>query len=255
MPDRPRRPVRTAVVWEQLSRALDAHQRATGREHLDLLDAGGGTGGFAVPLAELGHRVTVVDPSPDALAALERRAAERGVTDLVRAVQGDAGGLLEVAAATSVDVVLVHGVLEYVEDPQAALTATATVLRPGGLASVVVAQRLAAVLARALSGRFAEAQHALLDPGGRWGEGDPVPRRYDAAGATALLEAAGLRVQERAGVRVFTDLVPGALLDTEPRAAEALLALETAAAEHPVLSGIAAALHLVAVNDLAVTSG
>jgi SAM-dependent methyltransferase len=248
VPDRLRRPLRTAVVWDQLSRALDAHVRAAGREQLDLLDAGGGTGGFAVPLAELGHRVTVVDPSPDALAALERRAAEQGVTDLVRAVQGDAGGLLEVASPGSVDVVLVHGVLEYVEDPQAALTATATVLRPGGLASVLVAQRLAVVLARALSGRFAEAQHALHDPGGRWGDGDPVPRRFDAAGAGALLAAAGLEVREQAGVRVFTDLVPGALLDAEPRAAEALLALETAVAEHPVLSGVAAALHLIAVS-------
>ena len=43
---------------------------ATGRDQLDVLDAGGGTGGFAVPLAELGHRVTVVDASPDSLLSL-----------------------------------------------------------------------------------------------------------------------------------------------------------------------------------------
>ena len=54
------------------------------------LDLGGGTGGLAVPLAELGHHVTVVDPSPDALAALARRAGEAGVADRVTAVQGDA---------------------------------------------------------------------------------------------------------------------------------------------------------------------
>ena len=80
--------VRTGVVWEALRRALaapgaDAEQRAS------IVDLGGGTGGFAVPLAELGHRVLVVDPSPDALAALGRRAAEHGVTDLVTGVQGD----------------------------------------------------------------------------------------------------------------------------------------------------------------------
>ena len=34
-------------------------------------------------VAELGHRVTVVDPSPDALAILARRAEERGVADRV----------------------------------------------------------------------------------------------------------------------------------------------------------------------------
>ncbi|MEZ5095109.1 MAG: hypothetical protein R2731_02675 [Nocardioides sp.] len=37
---------------------------------------------------ELGHQVLVVDPSPDALAALARR-AESGVTDRVTGVQGD----------------------------------------------------------------------------------------------------------------------------------------------------------------------
>src|SRR5262245_29829155 len=84
--------VRTAVVWDVLRAALDERAATSGRAALDVVDAGGGTGGFAVPLAELGHRVTVVDPSPDALAALERRAAESGVA--VRSVQGEADDLL-----------------------------------------------------------------------------------------------------------------------------------------------------------------
>jgi S-adenosylmethionine-dependent methyltransferase len=244
--DRPRRPVRTAVVWDHLSRALDRHARDVGRHRLAILDAGGGTGGFAVPLAQQGHRVTVVDPSPDALFALERRASEVGVTEYVRAIQGDANALSEVAAKQSADVVVYHGVLEYVDDPMAAVYGAAAVLRPGGIASVLVAQRLAVVLTRALSGRFAEAHHAFVDAYGRWGDADPVPRRYDEAGITALLEQAGFRVRERVGIRIFTDLVPGALVDSEPRAVEALLALEAAVAEHPIFSGIAGALHLIA---------
>lgn len=244
MVDKPRRPVRTAVVWDHLSRALDRHAAELGRDRLDILDAGGGTGGFAVPLAQQGHRVTVVDPSPDALFALERRASEIGVT--VRAVQGDASALPEVATSHSADVVLCHGVLEYVDDPVATVSGSAAALRPGGIVSVLVAQRFAVVLARALSGRFTEAQHALRDPWGRWGDADPVPRRYDEAGITALFAQAGFRVRECVGIRVFTDLVPGALIDPEPGAAEALLALEAAVAQHRVFSGIAAALHLIA---------
>ena len=72
---------RTAVVWAGLQPVLD---RAVGQ---DVLDIGGGTGGFAVRVAELGHRVRVVDPSPDALAALDRRARESGVE--VTGQQGD----------------------------------------------------------------------------------------------------------------------------------------------------------------------
>jgi hypothetical protein len=45
---------------------------------------------------------------------------------------------------------------------------------------------------------------------------------------------------------VVSDLVPGALLDAEPGALEALLALELAAAELPPYRDIATQLHLLA---------
>src|SRR2546423_1492368 len=109
---------RTAVLWAGLRPLVDAEGPR------DVLDVGGGTGGFAVPIAELGHRVTVVDPSPDALAALERRAAEAGVPkEALRAVQGDLAGLLEQVEAGSVDLVLCHGVLEMADDPAVGLAA------------------------------------------------------------------------------------------------------------------------------------
>ena len=54
---------------------------------------------FAVPLARLGHDVTVVDPSADALATLRRRADTAGVGERVRGVQGDGDLLHEVLPA------------------------------------------------------------------------------------------------------------------------------------------------------------
>ena len=54
---------------------------------------------FAVPLARLGHDVTVVDPSADALATLRRRADTAGVGDRVRGIQGDGDLLHEVLPA------------------------------------------------------------------------------------------------------------------------------------------------------------
>ncbi len=70
---------RTAIVRDTLRAVISALVVEAGRDRLDILDAGGGTGGFAVPLAGLGHNVTVIDPSPDSLAAAERRAAEMDV--------------------------------------------------------------------------------------------------------------------------------------------------------------------------------
>ena len=225
---------RTAVVWDALERLL-AHPAAFYEDRARVLDIGGGTGGFAVRLAELGHRVTVVDPSPDALAALDRRAREVGVE--VAGVQGD---LASLPHAEDADVVLCHGVLELVEDPAAALGTIREVLRPGGSLSLLVAQRHAAVLARAMAGHFAQAL-ALLDSAGT-----DSRRRFSAEEVTALLTGAGLTVTTVHGVRVFTDLVPGSVLDLEPGATAALVELEHAVAERPEYFPLAAQLHLLA---------
>ncbi|MFF4897378.1 methyltransferase [Streptomyces sp. NPDC001068] len=244
-PTRPRASLRTAVVWEVLQEALDRRVKATGRDALDILDTGGGSGNFAVPLARLGHRVTVVDPSPNALFALERRAAEAGVADRVKGVQGDVLGLFDVVERGGHDVVLCHGVLEYVDDPAEGVRNTVAALRSEGVLSLLAAGLGGAVVARALAGHFKEARQALDDPDGRWGTGDPMPRRFTADQLTGLVEGAGLAVAAVHGVRVFADLVPGVLVDTEPGALDALLKLEAAAAELRAFHAVATQLHVL----------
>lgn len=244
---RPRATLRTAVVWEVLRDALERRAAKASRQTLEVLDAGGGSGHFAVPLAGLGHRVTVVDPSPNALFALERRAAEEGVGERVQGVQGDAHGLLDVAERGGYDAVLCHGVLEYVDDPADSVRNAVAALRPeGGTLSVLAAGLGGAVLARALAGHFTEARHALEDPDGRWGGADPMPRRFTAEYLGELLGETGLDVGAVHGVRIFSDLVPGSLVDSEPQATEALAQLEAAAAELPAFHSVASQLHVLA---------
>ena len=239
-PSERRSATRTAVVWEALRPVLDGLG-----EGGDVLDIGGGTGGFAVRVAELGHRVRVVDPSPDALAALDRRAKENpdpGVAERLTAQQGDLSSLLEVADPGTADLVLCHGVLEVVDDPAAALATIAEVLRPGGTLSLLVAQRHAAVVARAMAGHFQQARATLegTDPVGRTG------RRFTVEELDDLLHGAGLSVQGVHAVRVFTDLVPGSLLDLEPGAHQALLELEHAVAQRREYLSLATQLHVLA---------
>lgn len=238
--------VRTAVVWEVLSAVLaEADPSGAG---LDVLDAGGGTGGFAVPLALGGHRVTVIDPSPDSLAALQRRVAEGGLHDRVVGQQGDLTDLPDLVGGQSIDVVLCHSVLEVVDDPVEALVAVAGVLRPGGRLSLLVANRAAAVLARALAGHPEEAARVLTDPSGRWGPADGVHRRFDSDQLAQLVTGAGLEVEQLHGVRVVADLVPSAALDAEPGGAAALLALERALSNRPPFRDVATQLHVLAVR-------
>ncbi|RNM15949.1 methyltransferase domain-containing protein [Nocardioides pocheonensis] len=230
---------RTAVVWEACRRLLE-----TGSEAQTVLDIGGGTGGFAVRVAELGHRVTVVDPSPDALAALDRRARERGVADLVSGLQGDLAGVIDLLPAGGADLVLCHDVLDLVDDPLDALAVIGRLLRPGGALSLLVPQRHAAVVGRAMAGHFALARE-LLDGGAHPGEQE---HRFTADEVRSLLADAGFTLAEIHAVRVFTDLVPSALLDLEPGAVEGLLELERAVADRPEYLTLAAQVHAVATH-------
>ena len=166
---------RASVVWDVLRGVLTARAAtAPAGTGWTSIDAGGGTGGFAVPLAALGHSVTVVDPSPELAGG---RAAPRREADVrISAVQGDAAGLDSVVGESAADLVICHSVLEYVDSPADALAAIARVLRPGATVSVLTASVAAAILHRAVSGRFADAR-ALLDtaagPGDRPAPGAP----------------------------------------------------------------------------------
>ena len=136
--------------------------------------------------------------------------------------------------------------LEYVDSPDAALAAVARVLRPGGTVSVLAANAVAAVLQRALAGKYTEAR-ALL-PGGTSPAAGPAAapgtsRRFTLPELTALLEDAGLRAGDAHGIRIFSSLLPGAGADQA--AVEALRELEDAAATCPPLRDIATRLHVL----------
>lgn len=212
-----------------------------------VLDVGGGSGAWAVPLALAGCAVTVVDSSPNALAALHRRAREAGVPGLVTPVQGDVDALADVVPEAGADLVLGHGLLEVVDDAAAALAALRRAAAPGGAVSVLVAGRYAAVLARTVAGRLAEARTLLTDPDGRYGPGDAVRRRLDAAALRALLAADGSLVLELLqGDGVLEGWVPGAVRDGGPVTTRSVADLEALAAVDPALLDIAARLHALA---------
>ncbi|GAB3274934.1 methyltransferase domain-containing protein [Parasphingorhabdus pacifica] len=224
----------------------DARRRRGGRSP-QVLDVGGGSGVWAVPLASAGCQVTVVDPSPNALATLQRRAADALVADRITALQGDTDALHPVTPEGGADLVLGHGLLEYVDDAPSALAALVAAVAPGGAVSVLVANRYAAVLARALAGRVPEALRLFRHPDGRLDDSaaDTVQRRFDSEQLMRVLGDAGLEVELIQGQGVFSDLVPGSVFDSAGGAAESLEELEQAAAVHSPLRDIATRLHAI----------
>ena len=189
---------------------------------LDVVDLGGGTGVIAIPLAARGHRVTVVDPSPDALASLERRTAEAELTGRIAGRQGDAADLVRLIGEHQADVVICHRVLEVIEVPAEALLAMATTLRPGG------------VLSQALAGHIALARRSYADP-----------TRLDYDQVIDAVRHAGFTVLASHGIGAIADLVPERLVE-EPGAYDELVALEAEISQDPAFRALAPQVHVFA---------
>jgi 2-polyprenyl-3-methyl-5-hydroxy-6-metoxy-1,4-benzoquinol methylase len=237
-------PPRSAAVWAALDPVIGAGTP------LRVLDVGGGSGMFAVPLARLGHSVTVVDPSADALATLSRRASTAGVGERVQGVQGDGDLLGEVLSALTpddggYDLVLCHFVLEVVDDPATTLREIAGALRPGGQVSVAATNRAGAVLARAVAGHPVEALalHEDRDPAAARTR-PTARRRFTPDALLALVEGAGLQPGPWRGVSVVADLLDAAS-GADP---DNVRALELALAGVSPYREVATGLHVLAAH-------
>ncbi|TLW95249.1 methyltransferase domain-containing protein [Saccharomonospora piscinae] len=237
----------SAAVRKVLEAELGA-ARARGAEEPVVVDVGGGSGVWAVPFAAAGCRVTVVEPNLNALATLRLRAEEDGVADRITVVADDSDALAEHVRPGSADLVLAHSLLEVVDDPEAALAAIVAATAPGGAVSVLTANRHAAVLHRALTGRLGEAHRLLVEPAGVLSsDSETLSRRLDTAGLTALLSGAGLSVEYVRGDGVVSEILsaepaPGTAASWEQDLAE----FEALAAVTTPLRDIATRLHALA---------
>ncbi|MFP5020563.1 class I SAM-dependent methyltransferase [Pseudonocardia phyllosphaerae] len=236
-----------AAVFRALDGEIERMRGDSGGRTPRVLDVGGGSGTWAVPLASAGCAVTVVDTSPNALATLSRRAGEAGVTDRVTPINGDVDTLAEVAPAGGADLVLGHGLLEVVDDPGAVLRALAEATAPGGVVSVLTVGRYGAFIGRVAAGRLAEARAVLTDPDGRDGPDDRLVRRFDASylrslvAATALLDIGTLQ-----GDGTLEAWLPGPGPDGEAAGRDERDELDALASTVPSLAEVAPRLHLLA---------
>ncbi|MDX3051586.1 class I SAM-dependent methyltransferase, partial [Streptomyces scabiei] len=140
-------------VDEQIAGRFPVGQR------LRVLDVGMGQGTQALRLARAGHAVTGIEREARLIAvAREALAAEpEGIRGRVRIVEGDGRDTGVHFLPGSFDVVLCHGVLMYVEEPDALLAGLARMLAPGGLLSLLVRNGDALAMRAGLAGDWAGA--------------------------------------------------------------------------------------------------
>lgn len=232
-----------------MARQLD--EQIAGRfpvgQRLRVLDVGMGQGTQALRLARAGHRITGLERDPKMISvAREALCVEpEGIRERVRIIEGDGRDTGVHFLPGSFDLVLCHGVLMYVEEPDALVAGLARMLAPGGLLSLLVRNGNALAMRPGLSGDWAEALVAFDAATYRNRLGlDARADRLETL--TATLAGIGAPLHAWYGVRVFTDTAPdGAQM---PPDVETLLAVEERAGRTDPYRGVAALLHLCGVR-------
>src|SRR6266508_3825850 len=104
--------------WGRLKYALTRAnlQRHLGHAPLRILDAGGGNGVDAIPLAQDGHLLDLLDASPAMLAHAAASAAAAGITERMGIHEGEIIALGAQWPPATFDLVLCHNVLQYIPD-------------------------------------------------------------------------------------------------------------------------------------------
>ncbi|MGW1075329.1 methyltransferase domain-containing protein [Streptomyces sp. NPDC002537] len=216
---------------------------------LRVLDVGLGQGTQALRLARAGHEVTGLESDPRMVAAVrEALAAEpEGIQERMRIIEGDGRDTGAHFLPGAFDVVLCHGVLMYVPEPDPMLAGLARVLAPGGLLSLVVRNADALAMRPGLAGDWDTALAAFDSPAYRNRIGLDV-RADRLETLTATLAGIGTPLHAWYGVRVFTDQAGN---DARPPAGEELHRLLTAedrAGRTDPYRAVAALLHLCGVR-------
>ncbi|MFJ9925167.1 class I SAM-dependent methyltransferase [Streptomyces misionensis] len=232
-----------------MARQLD--EQIAGRfpvgRRLRVLDVGIGQGTQALRLARLGHQVTGVEQDPVMIAAA-RKALDRepeGIRERVRLVQGDGRDTGVHFLPGSFDLVLCHGVLMYVEEPDPLVAGLARMLAPGGLLSLLVRNGDGLAMRPGLTGDWAGAL-AAFDTTAYTNRLGLNVRADRLAELTATLAGIAAPLHAWYGVRVFTDTAAD---DAAPPAdLETLLAVEERAGRTDPYRGVAALLHLCGVR-------
>lgn len=239
--------MRQELVARQLDEQIAA--RYPVGQRLRVLDVGMGQGTQALRLARAGHTVTGLESDPEMLkVARESLATEpAGIRERVRLIEGDGRETGVHFLPGSFDVVLCHGVLMYVEEPDAMLAGLARMLAPGGLLSLLVRNADALAMRPGLAGDWSGALAAFESDAyvNRLGLQVRADRLED---LTATLAGIAAPLQAWYGVRVFTDLVPNEEGLPAAEELERLLAAEDRAARTEPYRRVAALLHLCGVR-------
>ncbi len=173
---------------------------------LCILDAGGGSGYDAIPLAREGHRIDLLDYSKEMINAARENARRLALLEKIRFHQSDMSDLQRIFPNPEFDAVVCHNVLQFVGDAQNLLIQMSKALVAGGILSLISGNRYtipyrAAIYAKDLDEAFRRIdarsyQHVFFNA---------TVTEYSADEIKGMLPGAGLAFEAQYGIRCLVD--------------------------------------------------
>lgn len=193
--------IRLSVLKKDLEEYFPPAMTQASGDPLQVLDAGGGTGPFSITLAELGHSITLCDLSEKMLDQAKKDFNARGVhlTSCHCSIQQ-----LDPSQLPEFDLILCHGVLGWVADPQQVLTCLISLLKPGGILSLTFYNLNGMIFKNLLRTNYKKILKKSYN--GFPGSLTPTfPRSPDQV--RAWVDALPVRLLCHSGIRVFHDYI------------------------------------------------
>ncbi len=234
--------VRTYVLHQQLLEHLP-------QPSAPVLDVGGGAGHQSFPLAQAGYDVTLLDSSPAMLDQAEQRLRRlpAEVQRRVTLVQADGRNAAAAVDGRRFAAVLCHGVLGYLEQPEAMVNQLCRCAAAGGVVSIMTGNAKAMAVRPALERRWDDAL-ASFDARSEIGVLG-VPGRADTVEELSeLVRSQGVEPLRWYGVWLFIDWLEfsGAELDPSDSAqVAAAAAVELEASRRDPYRQLSRVFHLV----------
>lgn len=188
--------VRLAVLKSDMLASLPEIAEATA---LRILDAGGGMGQIARWLARQGHQVTLCDLSAEMLALAAEENEKEQLSHKIRLVHAPLQKLPEILQEQQFDLIVLHGVIEWMQLPCSAIDILRPMLSDKGAMSLLFFNRNKLILKWGINGQINKAMSGKpansrpLTPQAPLTETDLLP----------TLERNSLKIISKAGIRIF----------------------------------------------------
>lgn len=141
------------------------------KQKMTILDAGGGSGKFSRFCAIHNHEITLCDISREMLNLAGEKNIQSGLEKQIRIIHAS---LMDISAEKEgpFDLVLLHGVAEWMGDPTKAIKHCCSLVKPGGTLSLLIYNKNKYLLKRGFNGRLLKTDKASsgkkkLTPPGR----------------------------------------------------------------------------------------